>query len=148
MITLGIETSCDETACAVMQDGALLSNIVSSSVHLHAKYGGVIPEIASRYHLEYINATVKTALKKAKKTLPDLDLIAVTHGPWLAGSLLTGISFAKSLSYALSKPLIGINHLIAHLYVNFITTGKKESPAFPFIGLIISGGHTSIYLCK
>lgn len=148
MITLGIETSCDETACALVHDGKVLSNIVSSSVHLHKPYGGVVPEIASRYHIEYINSVVRAAIKKAGKRLKEIDLIAVTYGPGLCGSLLTGIAYAKALSYALSRPLIGINHLIAHLYANFIEKNRSNSPTFPFIGLIISGGHTSIYLCK
>ena len=120
MIVLGIETSCDETACAITSGNDMLSNIVSSSVHLHKIYGGVVPEIASRFHLEYLYKVVTDALKQSKKTLKDVDLIAVTYGPGLSGSLLTGISFAKTLSYALNKPLIGVNHILAHLFSNFI----------------------------
>ncbi len=147
MITLGIETSCDETACAIVKNGRVLSNIVSSSVHLYSSYGGVVPEIASRWHIEYINAVVKKALKLARIDFKNLDLIAVTYGPGLCGSLLVGISFAKSLSYALSIPIIGISHLDAHLYANFIGKHSSRFPKFPFIGLVISGGHTSIFLC-
>lgn len=148
MITLGIETSCDETACAVVRNGRVLSNVVSSSVHLHSSYGGVVPEIASRYHIEYINAVVKKAAKLARVDFKNLDLIAVTYGPGLCGSLLVGISFAKSLSYALSIPIIGISHLEAHLYANFIGDDSSRFPKFPFIGLVVSGGHTSIFLCR
>lgn len=148
MITLGIETSCDETACAVAKSGRILSSIVSSSVHLHKQYGGVVPEIASRYHLEYINAVVKKALKKAGIDFKHLDLAAVTYGPGLSGSLLVGISFAKAVSFSLSIPLVGVSHLNAHIYANFIGKKPKDLPKFPFIGLVISGGHTSIFLCK
>jgi len=148
MITLGIETSCDETACAVVKDGKILSNEVSSSVKLHSEYGGVVPEIASRFHVEYINGVVKKALKKARVNILDLELIAVTYGPGLSGSLLIGVSFAKALSYALSIPIIGINHINAHIYANFIRNKFKRMPKFPFIGLVVSGGHTSIMLCR
>mgnify|MGYP001208794983 CR=1 FL=1 len=148
MLTLGIETSCDETGCAVLSSHKVLSSVVSSSVHLHKPYGGVVPEIASRYHIEYINSVVRSALKKAGKTFRNLNLIAVTYGPGLCGSLLTGISFAKSLSYALRKPLIGVNHISAHLYANFINKKKSDLPKFPFVGLVISGGHTTIFLCN
>lgn len=148
MITLGIETSCDETACGVVRNGRVLSNVVSSSVHLHASYGGVVPEIASRYHIEYINAVVKKALRNSRLGFKNLDLIAVTNGPGLCGSLLVGISFAKALSLALSVPILGINHLRAHLFANFIEKNNKNMPRFPFIGLVISGGHTNIFLFK
>jgi len=148
MITLGIETSCDETACAIIKNGKALSNVVSSSIHLHKKYGGVIPEIASRCHIEYINAVLKDAIKKADVKLKDIDLVAVTNGPGLAGSLLVGISFAKALGYALNIPVIGIDHLKAHIYANFIKGAAKDNPGFPFIGLVVSGGHTSISLCR
>jgi len=148
MITLGIETSCDETACAIINNGRVLSNVVSSSMHLHKKYGGVIPEIASRCHIEYINAVLKNAIKKANVKLKDIDLVAVTNGPGLAGSLLVGISFAKALGYALNIPVIGIDHLKAHPYANFIKGAVKGNPGYPFIGLVVSGGHTSIFLCR
>ena len=145
MITLGIETSCDETACAVVHNSVILSNIVSSSVPLHEKYGGVIPEIASRFHVEYINRVAKKALKKAKKRLSDVKLIAVTDAPGLPGSLVVGRSFAKALGYALNVPVIKVDHLSAHLYANFLV---KTPPAeeFPFIGVVVSGGHTNIFI--
>lgn len=146
MITLGIETSCDETSCAIIDDSRLLSNKVSSSVHLHSKYGGVVPEIASRCHIEYIDGVLKEALKEAKIRLNDIELIALTCGPGLCGSLLTGISYAKALSFALSKPFIGVNHIIAHMHSNFIKTdAAARGPHYPYIGLVISGGHTNIY---
>ena len=148
MITLGIETSCDETGAAIIDNSKCLSNVVTSSVHLHSKYGGVIPEIASRYHVEYINEVVRESLDKAQKTLEDIELISVTYGPGLCGALLTGISYAKALGYGLSKPVLGVNHLNAHLYSNFLDREGQAKPCFPFIGLIISGGHTSIVLCN
>lgn len=153
MFVLGIETSCDETACAVIEDSRyrsplrgryrrprILSNIVSSSMHLHKKYGGVIPEIASRHHVEIMPFVFENALKKAGVGLEDIGLIAVTKGPGLAGSLLVGIEFAKSLSYAKGIPIIGVDHLKAHLW----TTGAE----FPFVALIVSGGHTSLVYVK
>ncbi|MBN1353102.1 MAG: tRNA (adenosine(37)-N6)-threonylcarbamoyltransferase complex transferase subunit TsaD [Candidatus Omnitrophica bacterium] len=147
MITLGIETSCDETAAAVVDRGKVLSGVVSSSVPLHRKYGGVVPEIASRFHIEYINRVTKKALINAKKTIVNVELVAVTELPGLPGSLLSGLSFAKALSYSLNIPLIGINHLHAHIYANFL--GKKRfSPRFPFIGVVVSGGHTNIFICR
>lgn len=148
MVVLGIETSCDETASAVTDKRRVLSSVVSSSIDLHKAYGGVVPEIASRYHVEYISDVFRTALKKAKKSVSDIDLVAATYGPGLCGSLLTGLTFAKSLSYALEKPFIGVNHIVAHLFANFIYEEDRHPPKFPFIGLVISGGHTSLYLCK
>ncbi|MBI3307252.1 MAG: tRNA (adenosine(37)-N6)-threonylcarbamoyltransferase complex transferase subunit TsaD [Candidatus Omnitrophica bacterium] len=141
MITLGIETSCDETSCAVLKDGdTILSNIVSSSLFRHQPFGGVVPEIASRHCLEQIDFVFEEALKQAKIKKSKIDLIAVTEGPGLIGSLLVGVSFAKALGYELGIPFLGVNHLEAHLVANFI--GKKE-PA-KYIGLLVSGGHTSI----
>lgn len=145
MLSLGIETSCDETGAAIVEDGRVLSNVVSSSVHLHKPYGGVIPEIASRYHVAYITGVVKRALARAGKKLSEVELVAVTKGPGLAGSLLSGISFAKSLAYVLRKPLVGVNHLTAHLYANHMNRSGEDRPRFPYIGLIVSGGHTSFY---
>lgn len=147
MITLGIETSCDETAAAVIRKGRILSSIVSSSVPLHEKYGGVIPEIASRFHIEYINQVTKKALKKAGITFNDLDQVAVTEAPGLPGSLLAGKSFAKALSYSLGIPVVGIDHLAAHLYANFLV---KDPPSaqFPFVGAVVSGGHTNIFISR
>lgn len=142
MLTLGIETSCDETAAAVVKNGnKILSSRISSSVHLHSKFGGIIPEIASRFHLEYIMPVTQAALKKAKVKLADINLIAVTYTPGLVGSLLVGLSFAKSLSFALNKPYIGINHIHAHMFSAFL---EKQNFRFPFIGLVVSGGHTSL----
>ncbi len=146
MLTLGIETSCDETSCAVLSSGGgrdgseVLSNIVSSSLFRHKPFGGVVPEIASRHCLEQIDVVYQEALSEAKVNAADLDLIAVTHGPGLIGSLLVGVSFAKALAYRLKIPLIGVNHLEAHLSANFI---GKEAPE-KFIGLLVSGGHTSL----
>ena len=147
MATLGIETSCDETACAVVENRKILSNIVSSSVPLHAKYGGVIPEIASRFHIEYINRVTKKALRAAGKALGDIDLIAVTGAPGLPGCLLTGVSFARALAYSGGIELISIDHLHAHIYANFLCEGAAFIK-FPFIGCVVSGGHTSIFICK
>lgn len=147
MATLGIETSCDETACAVVENRKILSNIVSSSVPLHAKYGGVVPEIASRFHIEYINRVTKKALRAAGKTLGDIDLVAVTGAPGLPGCLLAGVSFARALSYSVGIELIDINHLHAHIYANFLCKNAALIK-FPFIGCVVSGGHTSIFICK
>ncbi|MBL7158056.1 MAG: tRNA (adenosine(37)-N6)-threonylcarbamoyltransferase complex transferase subunit TsaD [Candidatus Omnitrophica bacterium] len=143
---LGIETSCDETAASVVQGGRVISNIVSSSVALHREFGGVIPEVASRFHIEYLNRVVEKALKKSKKSLKKLDAIAVTHKPGLPGSLLVGTSFARALSYALGIPLISVDHLTAHVYANFLD--KRNAVKFPFIGAVVSGGHTSIFVFK
>ena len=142
MYILGIETSCDETAASVMKDGqTVLSSIVSSSLALHAQYGGIIPEIASRKHMESICSVTDLALTKACITKKQLDLIAVTQGPGLIGSLLVGISFARGLSLGLGLPMVGINHVRAHLYAAFI----DNDISFPFVGLVVSGGHTSLY---
>ena len=145
MYVLGIETSCDETAVAVTKDNKILANSVSSSVHLHKDFGGVIPEIACRYHVEYINYVLKEALATAGVGLDEIGLIAVTLKPGLVGALLVGISMAKALSLAKKIPLIGIDHLHAHLYAACI--GKKRVN-HPFIGLVISGGHTNLYLVR
>lgn len=145
MIVLGIETSCDETGASVVEDGRnILSNTVASSLEFHKRYGGVVPEIATRYHLEVIDYAVKDSLKKAGAKPGDIDLMAVTSGPGLVGALLVGVSFAKAMSYSLGIPLIGVNHLWAHLYSGLI--GKDAR--FPFVGLVISGGHTSLVFCE
>ena len=146
MITLGIETSCDETGIAVTHNGKVLSNAVSSSVHLHKKYGGVVPGIASRLHVEYIVEVLDRALEKSGKELEDIGLIAVTNGPGLVGALLIGISMAKALSYELGVPLIGVNHILAHMYSAFLN--DDDRPRFPFIGLVVSGGHTALFYCE
>jgi len=146
MIVLGIETSCDETSASVVKDGRdILSNIVTSSLEFHKKYGGVIPEIASRKHLETIGQVTDEAIRKAKINLKDLDLISVTKSPGLLGSLLVGISFAKALSFSLKIPLLEVNHLYGHLYSAFF---ENKEIKFPFIGLVISGGHTAIFYLK
>ncbi len=149
-MTLGIETSCDETSVSLADKGMVLSNIVSSSVHLHSAYGGVIPEIASRYHSEYIFSIFSQALKRASKNAEDIELVAVTKGPGLPGSLLVGMAFAKAISYSLDVPIVGVDHVHAHLVSGFIG-GLDPTPVrmrFPFLGLAVSGGHTSIYYCK
>lgn len=141
MITLGIETSCDETSVAVLKGrDTILSNIVSSSLFRHQPFGGVVPEIASRHCLEQIDFVFQEALTQAKIKSKQIDLITVTEGPGLIGSLFVGISFAKALAYQLKKPLVGVNHLDAHLVANFI--GEKEPGKY--IGLLVSGGHTSL----
>lgn len=143
MITLGIETSCDETAVAVLKDRQILSNIVSSSMHLHSKYGGIVPEIATRHHVEVINYCLREAISQAGVKLNAIDLVSVTEGPGLIGAILIGVSFAKALAYSLEVPLVGTNHVIAHLWANFLTPQK---PRLPFVGLVVSGGHTSLFL--
>ena len=142
MITLGIETSCDETSIALLKDGKkLLSNIVVSSLKEHEKYGGVIPEIASRAHLEALIVCLDLALKKARLKPKAIDLIAVTQGPGLMGSLLVGLAAAKALAMSLEKPLVGVDHVISHIYAGFLS---EPGLSFPCLGLVISGGHTMI----
>ena len=146
MYTLGIETSCDETAVAVIDKKEnILANIVTSSILLHKKFGGIIPEIACRFHVEYIGYCLEKAKKAAKISLKDINLITVTSGPGLVGALLIGISFAKSLSWSLKVPLIGVNHLQAHIYAALMENKKIKLPA---VGLIISGGHTCLVYIK
>jgi len=142
MLILGIETSCDETAAAVVKNAnTVLSSCVSSSVHLHRKFGGIIPEIASRFHLEYMVPVTKKALVQAHVKFSDIGLIAVTAKPGLVGSLLVGVSFAKALSFGLDIPFLGINHIHAHMFSPFL---EQKAFCFPFIGLVVSGGHTSL----
>ncbi len=187
MYVLGIETSCDETAASIVKDGRrVLSNVVSSSLKEHKKYGGVVPEIAFRMHLESITGVVDCAIKEAKIKLKNINLVSVTCGPGLAGSLLVGISFAKSISLGLGVSLLGVNHLHSHIYANFLwcrkvkntflTTENRTLPsrvglpvpfkgralelsqkaiflnaehlAFPFVALIVSGGHTTLFYVK
>jgi len=146
MRVLGIESSCDETACAIVENGRhLLANEVASQIELHARYGGVVPEVASRQHLLAIIPTVRQALDKASTNWQDLDAIAVTRGPGLAGSLLVGVSMAKALALAWEKPFVGIDHLEAHIYANWL--GEAE-PEFPLLCLIVSGGHTDLILMQ
>lgn len=145
MLVLGIETSCDETAVSLVENGRkILSNEVASSLHLHKKYGGVVPEIATRHHVELINYVLARALDKAKVKLGDIDLISVVYGPGLVGALLIGVSLAKVLSLSLNVPLVGINHLQAHLYAAMMQSRLR----FPFVGLIVSGGHTTLFYVK
>ena len=141
-ITLGIESSCDETSAAVVADGReALSNIIASQIKVHQAFGGVVPELASRHHLDNINTVIDRALCEAGITLKDVDLIGVTHGPGLVGALLIGLATAKSIAYALKKPLVGVHHIQGHVCANFIEH-KELTP--PFIALIASGGHTTI----
>jgi N6-L-threonylcarbamoyladenine synthase len=143
MRILAIETSCDDTGAAVVLNGRkILSNVVSSQVSVHQKYGGVVPELASRSHIESIVPIVTEALERAGVTLKEIDGIAVTQGPGLVGSLLVGLSFAKSLAFATGLDLIGVNHIEAHLSAIFL---EEDPPKFPFIGLVVSGGHTSLF---
>jgi len=148
MMILGIETSCDETAAAIVQDGQkILSSLVASSVKLHQKTGGIIPEIAAREQSRFIVPVIQKSLAKAKIKPKQLKALAVTTGPGLIGSLLVGVETAKSLAYLWQKPLIPINHLQAHLYANWLEK-KKKTPKFPAIGLVVSGGHTDLVLMK
>jgi N6-L-threonylcarbamoyladenine synthase len=144
IILLAIESSCDETAAAVCKDGKILSNIIATQA-VHEKYGGVVPELASRAHLQNIVPVVDEALKTADCDLSQLDAIAFTQAPGLIGSLLVGAQFAKSLSLALDKPLIAVHHMQAHVLANLIADDK---PSFPFLCLTVSGGHTQIVLCE
>jgi N6-L-threonylcarbamoyladenine synthase len=157
VIILGIESSCDETAAAVVEDGKrLLSNVVNSQIDIHAEYGGVIPEIAARSHLEVISPVISEALNNAHKTWDEIDAIAVTYAPGLSGSLLIGTLAASSLAYLKDKPLYPIHHVEAHVYANFITeqgenlhfTLPKTQPKFPMLALIVSGGHTQLVLFR
>ncbi len=142
---LGIESSCDDTSCAIIKDGFILSNVTANQA-IHQQYGGVIPELASRDHEKNIVPVVDAALKKANITLQQVSAIAVTRGPGLSGSLLVGLSFAKSLALALNIPLIEVNHMQGHILAHFIKEERKEirQPKFPFLCLTVSGGHTQI----
>lgn len=146
VITLAIETSCDETACAVLENGrTILSNEVYTQIEIHKTYGGVVPEVASRNHLEKISEVVDTAVKKAGITLEDVDQISVTYGPGLVGALLVGLSYAKALAYALEIPMVAVNHIEGHIAANYIAHPDLEPP---FICLIVSGGHTHLVRVK
>jgi N6-L-threonylcarbamoyladenine synthase len=146
MKILGIETSCDETAAAVVEDGTkMLSNEIASQVEIHARYGGIVPEVASRQHTLSIIPIIKAAMSKANVGWQDLSAIAVTNGPGLAGSLLTGVNVAKAICLAQNLPLVGVNHLEGHMYANWLTDNKLE---FPLVCLIVSGGHSDIVLMK
>ena len=143
---LAIETSCDETAAAVVENGTtILSNVVASQVDLHAQYGGVFPEVASRRHVEVIYPVIEEAMNKAHMGFDDVDCIAVTQGPGLVGSLLVGVNAAKGLALARNKPILGINHIEGHVYSLWLT-GAVTEIEFPFLTLVVSGGHTELYL--
>src|SRR5437868_5427922 len=141
---LAIESSCDETSAAVCRDGKILSNIIASQ-KVHEQYGGVVPELASRAHMQNIVPVVDVALKKANVSLSEIDAVAFTQAPGLIGSLLVGTQFAKSLAISLHKPLISVHHMQAHVLANLIDDPK---PSFPFLCLTVSGGHTQIVLCE
>ena len=141
-LTLGIETSCDETAASVVADGRIvMSNVISSQIDIHTQYGGVVPEIASRKHLEKINDVIRKALDDAGVCPEETDLIGVTYGPGLVGALLIGVAAAKTMAYALDKPLVGVNHMHGHIAANYIEYPDLKPP---FMSLVVSGGHTEI----
>ncbi|NGX42908.1 MAG: tRNA N6-adenosine threonylcarbamoyltransferase [Chlamydiae bacterium] len=143
MLVLGIESTCDETGCAIVRDGKeILSNVVASQHDIHAKYGGVFPELASRRHTEVMIPVIDSALNKAGISLNHVDLIAVAHGPGLLGALLVGLNAAKTMAFSLSKPFIGINHVEAHIYAAIMS--QHTPPSLPCLGVILSGAHTSI----
>jgi len=150
-LILGIETSCDETAAAVVENGCkILSNVVASQIEMHAQYGGVFPEVASREHVLKIVPVIEDTLKEAGITFKDLAAVAVTHGPGLAGSLLVGVNTAKAISFASDLPLLGINHLEGHVYANWLESANMTviEKQFPLIALIVSGGHSEIVLMR
>ncbi len=142
MNVLGIESSCDETSVAIISENKLSSNLISSQ-DFHSKYGGVVPELSSRAHLQIVIPLVKDALKKSALGLKDIDLICATAGPGLIGALLVGLIFAKGLAYSLNKPFIGVNHIEGHIYSGFL---MEEKPEFPYLALVVSGGHTLLLL--
>lgn len=147
MLVLGIESTCDETACAVVRDGReILSNVVASQIDLHKDYGGVVPELACRRHIDLIIPVLDQALSQSGVDLQEIDLIAVSHGPGLIGALLIGLNAAKALSLAINKPFIGVNHVEAHLYAAIMS--QSEPLEFPAIGVVLSGGHTTLVLIK
>lgn len=149
---LGIESSCDETSAAVVSDGRVIhSNVVASQIDLHAQYGGVFPELASREHVKAIYAIVDQALQQAHLDIKDIDAIAATRGPGLAGSLVVGVNMAKSLALATRKPIIGVNHLEGHIYSAWLylaNTSPHQAPRFPLLALLVSGGHSELILMK
>lgn len=146
IITLGIESSCDETSVSVVKNGReVLSNVINSQIDIHKKFGGVVPEIASRNHVEAISSVTKEAIFQAHVKLEDIDIIACTYGPGLVGALLVGVAYGKALSFALNKPLVGVNHIEGHIAANYITYKELEPP---FLCMIISGGHTYLVHIK
>ena len=144
-IVLGIETSCDETGIGIVQGNKLLANVISSSMDQHARFGGVVPEIAARAHLEALESVLAKALEDAKISISDVDAIAVTNGPGLAGALMVGVGAAKALAVSLNKPIYAVNHLVAHVAVDILERGKLETPT---VALLVSGGHTSLLLVR
>ena len=141
-LVLGIESSCDETSVAVVKNGReVLSNVIDSQIKIHEQFGGVVPEIASRNHIEAISRVTKLALEQANVKLEDIDVIAPTYGPGLVGALLVGVSYGRGLAYALNKPLVGVNHLEGHISANYITHPDLEPP---FLCMLTSGGNTQI----
>ena len=143
---LGIESSCDETSASIVKNGReVLSNVINSQIEIHQQFGGVVPEIASRNHVEAISYVVEEAVRQAGISMEQIDLIACTYGPGLVGALLVGVSYAKALSYALKKPLIGTNHIHGHIAANYISHSNLKPP---FLCLIISGGHTHLVHIK
>lgn len=144
MIVLGIETSCDETSVAILKDGKLTANLIASQ-DFHSKFGGVVPELSSRAHLQIIIPLLKDALKKSELQLSDIDLVAATAGPGLIGALLVGLTFAKGLAYSLNKPFVAVNHIEGHIFSGFLMNKK---PSFPFLVLVVSGGHTLLLLVE
>ena len=147
LVILGIESSCDDTSAAVLRGSKVLSNVIANQ-SIHEKYGGVVPELASRAHQQNIIPVIDTAIKQAKIKKSEIDLIAYTKGPGLLGSLLVGSSFAKSLSLGLNKPLVAVNHMKAHILAHFIDQENHTIPTFPFLCLTVSGGHTQIVIVK
>ena len=146
IITLSMESSCDETAVAILRNGReVLANVVSTQIELHKKFGGVVPEVASRKHIENIDAVFQEAIDEANIKLEDIDHISVTYGPGLVGALLVGLSYAKALAFSLNKPLVGVNHMQGHICANYIEH-KDLKP--PFITLVVSGGHTHLVEVK
>lgn len=144
-IILGIETSCDETAVAIVKNGTtIVSNVVASQIESHKRFGGVVPEIASRHHVEQMTLVLEEAFAKAELTWDEIDAIAVTEGPGLVGALLIGVNTAKALAFAKQKPLVGVHHIAGHIYANRLETEFQ----FPLLALIVSGGHTELVLMK
>ena len=146
IIVLGIESSCDETSVAIVKNGReVLCNVINTQIPIHERFGGVVPEIASRNHVEAISTVTKEALKQANVIFNDIDIVACTYGPGLVGALLVGVSYAKALSYAIDKPLLGVNHIEGHIAANYITYKELEPP---FLCLMMSGGNTRNNTCK
>jgi len=148
VVVLGIESSCDDSAAAVLRDGRLLASVVSSQEAVHGPYGGVVPELASRHHVRNLLPVIDAALVRAEVTLGDVDGIAVTHGPGLVGSLLVGVAVAQGIAQRRRMPLVGVNHLEGHLLAVNLERPPSEPVPYPFLGLIVSGGHTGLYLAR